>query len=166
MEASEAIFSAVQSTIKGDTGAGVGLLDSTAAFAGFVRGPVFLLGDTTATSPNDVPYIPIDVVTQDKSPFPTPASGTCEFFVGEVTLWLVDDRDQRAGVSGRIFRTAARARTIFQNATMTAFVDIDDNSRKWYFNPASRTSLGRAVYDDEEVRVPLSFRVYASKGTA
>lgn len=177
MEAQESISVSLFAAIAGDTGAG-GLFN--ASFAGRVRGPVYVTGDRRAKGPTDRPFIEINIQTKDVSPVPSVSGGgpgTNEAFDNIVTLIISDDRDQRAGIepndpivypqkTGRVHRTAARVRVLFEGLVMTALVDYDDATRKWYYEPMSRIGFPPADYTDNDVRLPISFRLHCSKGIA
>lgn len=175
MEALEAVFTAVNAKIAADT-AGGGL--KNASFGGFLRGPVYMTGDTKSKGPQDRPYIEVHIQSRDVSPVPNaaPTAGTNEIFDNIVTLIVVDDRDQRAGLSpnsasssaktGRIHRTLGRVHGLFQNTFLTTIVDTEDATRSWYFSSMARLNQSAAQYTDNDVRVPLSFRLFVSKGVS
>lgn len=175
MEAQEACFTSILATVTADSGAG-GLKNSS--FGGFVRGPVYLEGDTKAKGPQDRPYISVGIRSQDESPVPNGAAtaGANEFFRNIVTFTVVDDRDDRAGLrvdatasaaakTGRVHRTMARVHALFQNKVLTALVDTDDASRKWYYESMARIALPEATYTDNDVRLSTPYLLYVSKGT-
>lgn len=165
MEASDAIYTQVLATIVGDSG-GLG----GSGNASYLR-QVCRSDDSEILSLSDRPRVAIEISTQNRSPI----QANTEFFVAVVNFIVTADRDPgpsgAATVDGSFSRgtlgaVVGRIMTVFDRpaSVLTALVDADDASRKWFFNPMFRLAMGPPDSTSKSVRQVVSYRLYLSKG--
>lgn len=119
---------------------------------------------------SDYPMVVIDISSHNESPF----NVLTESFECIVTFIVYANRDPAnlglAAPDGTIVRATldavlGRIQTVFDDLALTALVDADVSSRKWYFEPMRRAYLGPLQSTTARLRQPVSYRLLANKGT-
>lgn len=156
VEAAEAIWKRVESTITADSGAG-GLNNFTDTNLACLRGGYVRSDDAAIMSDTNYPYLVVAINTRDLSPFTTTDLHDCV-----VEMTLIGDRDQGAGW-GVMSRALGRLDTVFQNTAMSSLTDTDDGAKTWTFAKFGRTTPTQYPATGKVLRRALRFRTLATR---
>lgn len=154
MEAAEAIWERVKSTITSDSGS-TGLVNNASPanlFGGYVRAD-----DAQILSDTNYPYLVVTINSVDRSPFAATDMHDCV-----VEMTVIADRDQGAGWP--VFnRVLGRLDTVFHNVAMVSIADADNGSKTWTFAPFGRTVPTQYPPTGKVLRRALRFRTLATR---
>lgn len=153
MEAAEAIWERIKSTVAADNGS-TGL-NNTASPA-HIRN-VHRIDDSMLRSSLNWPILVVGINTRALDPFQTKDLADC---VAEFTV--VGDRDQGAGWP-TLNRVLDRIDVVFNNVAMANITDTDNGAKTWSFALAGRTVPTQYPATGKLLRRALRFRILATR---